>query len=509
MINTATLTKFSGPPGTGKSTTLLNVVASLLEAQVDPEHIVYTTFTRAGAYEARDRACDRFKLSANRLPYFRTLHSLCFGLLPQADVMQAADWCIIARTLGLFFSVRLNPDEGVPRGHTKGDYLLSLWSLARVTMQEPRAVWAQRETAISGGAEYLEAEFLQFIETVDNYKKEFGKIDYTDMLYNWLHHGQDIHCDYVIIDEAQDLSALQWAVVNKLCAHAKQVWVAGDDDQCIHEWNGAAPKHFIDLAAQTYTVLPQSYRIPAKVHTLAESIITQVKNRLPKVYQPRTDLGRVERVAAMEQVDLSKGSWLLLARNQCYLDEFASLCRRQGILFSGTGFSAIDQKVIDAIRAWRELSLGAITAARAKGMYGYMSQRDRVVRGYKVRLQAERDDRMVTYDELVKDFGLTAAKTMPWMNALDMIPSQEGAYLRAVELKEGLDQPVRIRVSTIHGAKGQEADHVLLRPDMTQKTYESWLAAPEPEHRVFYVAVTRARESLHLLPAQTERAYPI
>ncbi|WP_337892749.1 UvrD-helicase domain-containing protein, partial [Mesomycoplasma ovipneumoniae] len=70
------ITKISGPPGTGKSTTLLNVVDQLLESKVAPDDIVFTTFSRAGAYEARDRASRRFKLPEKSLPHFATLHSL-------------------------------------------------------------------------------------------------------------------------------------------------------------------------------------------------------------------------------------------------------------------------------------------------------------------------------------------------------------------------------------------------------------------------------------------------
>src|SRR5690606_18793058 len=138
------------------------------------------------------------------------------------------------------------------------------------------------------------------------------------------------------------------------CRHAKRVWVAGDDDQCIHEWNGAAPQQFIELEADSYTVLPQSYRIPAQVHQLAERIITQVRSRLPKEYKPREAEGAVRRVANMDMVDLSRGTWLLLARNLCFLNDFTTLCHRRGLLFTGNGFTGVDTKVLSAIKTWRE-----------------------------------------------------------------------------------------------------------------------------------------------------------
>ena len=78
-----------GPPGTGKTTTLLNEVDKYLK-QTDPDKIGYFSFTQKAAYEARDRAMSKFNLSEDDLPYFRTLHSLAFRRLgiKKDEVMQ-------------------------------------------------------------------------------------------------------------------------------------------------------------------------------------------------------------------------------------------------------------------------------------------------------------------------------------------------------------------------------------------------------------------------------------
>ena len=67
-----------GPPGTGKTTTLLNVVDEAIASGIAPERIAYLAFTRKAAHEAQDRAIARFNIDSDRLPYFRTLHSLAF-----------------------------------------------------------------------------------------------------------------------------------------------------------------------------------------------------------------------------------------------------------------------------------------------------------------------------------------------------------------------------------------------------------------------------------------------
>ena len=70
-----------GPPGTGKTTTLLNLVEEFLRAGTDIKNIGYFSFTRKAAHEAANRAEDKFKIDKDDIPYFRTLHSLAFNVL--------------------------------------------------------------------------------------------------------------------------------------------------------------------------------------------------------------------------------------------------------------------------------------------------------------------------------------------------------------------------------------------------------------------------------------------
>jgi len=74
--------------------------------------------------------------------------------------------------------------------------------------------------------------------------------------------------------------------------------------------------------------------------------------------------------------------------------------------------------------------------------------------------------------------------------------------------KEKISQTPRITMSTIHGAKGGEADNVLLLPDITKSSVDQNDREPDELHRLFYVAVTRAKQELHILePRNYERAY--
>ena len=90
-----------GPPGTGKTTTLLNKVDDYLK-ETDPDKVGYFAFTQKAAYEARDRAIKKFNLTEDDLPYFRTLHSLAFRKLgvKKEDVMQRRHYVDLGKKLG-------------------------------------------------------------------------------------------------------------------------------------------------------------------------------------------------------------------------------------------------------------------------------------------------------------------------------------------------------------------------------------------------------------------------
>ena len=61
----------------------------------------------------------------------------------------------------------------------------------------------------------------------------------------------------------------------------------------------------------------------------------------------------------------------------------------------------------------------------------------------------------------------------------------------------------RVRISTIHGAKGAEADNVLLTTDMSKRCWDSMIENPDPELRVWYVGITRTRNEINLLRPRT------
>ena len=81
-------------------------------------------------------------------------------------------------------------------------------------------------------------------------QKQKGLIDYIDMLEKFLDKGESPKFEVIFVDEAQDLSLIQWDIVKKLEKSSKQSIIAGDDDQAIYKWNGADAENFINLGGR-------------------------------------------------------------------------------------------------------------------------------------------------------------------------------------------------------------------------------------------------------------------
>jgi DNA helicase-2/ATP-dependent DNA helicase PcrA len=75
---------------------------------------------------------------------------------------------------------------------------------------------------------------------------------------------------------------------------------------------------------------------------------------------------------------------------------------------------------------------------------------------------------------------------------------------------EKLNEAPRITLSTIHGAKGGEAENVVLLTDLSLNTMKSYEDNPDDENRLFYVGATRTKEHLHIIePKQKYKGFTI
>lgn len=497
-----------GPPGTGKTTTLLEMVEYELESGVAPDRIGYVSFTRKAAEEARDRAMKKFGLTAKQLPWFRTIHSLCFASLglSSSEVLEGKKLVEFGDWIGVAVSASVSMEEGATFGFQIGDRCLFMDNLARVRGIPLR----QQYEEDTDGLDWL------LVEKVSNglieYKKAKGLVDFTDMLNMFAESSWTARLARLFVDEGQDLSNLQWRVVGRLAEGAERVVIAGDDDQAIYRWAGAAVEHFVGLPGRE-RVLERSWRVPSSIQAVAARVLTDIKTRRQKEWLPRSGVGSVVRASSLDEIDFGDGvDTLVLARNVCFLrDDAMPLLKAEGVLYEHRGATSVRQSLVEAILDWERLRKGESIAVReAERVYAQMKSREGVAQGHKkLPHWFDRDD-MVSLAELKQHGGLLTDAI--WHDAMTgIIPADRAYMVKALRRGAKMTRHPTVRLSTIHGSKGGEAERVVLLRDVAWRTHREADQNREDEARVWYVAATRAREQLTIVAPQVrlERAFDI
>jgi DNA helicase II / ATP-dependent DNA helicase PcrA len=499
-----------GPPGTGKTTTLLNMVDDALESGINPVDIAFLAFTRKAANEAKERAAKRFNLDPDEdLRHFRTLHSLALskvGIRPE-EVMQPSNYRELGGVIGhRFQNVDGKDNDGDIFSGKINDPVLSLINLARLKKTKLRDEYNNSNL-------YADWNLVKYVdESVTVYKEKFGLYDFTDMLSQFIANADQCcpRFKLTFLDEAQDLSPLQWDIAHILDKKSERMYCAGDDDQAIYRWAGADVEQFINLPGGA-EILAQSYRVPSSVHRIAERIANRINKRYRKEYNPRKERGSVAQISGLAELDMSHGSWLIMGQAGYMLWPLSQELRGMGVLFNDRGRRSISDKISTAVNAWERLRKGtAISGEEARCVYSHMSTKTRIERGFK-KLPGVEDSDQLTMQDLIDKHGLLADPESIWHEAMDLIPDNERAYIVAMLRRgEKFNAEPRVTVSTIHGSKGGEADNVVLLTDLSPAAEAAASIDADDLHRVFYVGVTRTRENLYLVePEDLNRSYLI
>jgi len=486
--------KLYGAPGCGKTHTMLEYFEEELKI-VKPEKIGFLTFTRTARLEALSRASK----TEDELPYVKTIHATCYKALhmEQSQLVMRKDLIEFGRTIGVqltgmtpdLFSV----DPGEWKTPTAADRLLQLNHLGRHRGLKLRD--AMKDAPLEFNMKYAK----WFTTAYRSWKTATCKRDYTDLLTDYLEMGDVPDLDVMFIDEAQDLSWLQWQVARKLWSNCQRVYLCGDDDQCIFKWDGASASLFNLEPADEVRVLPQSYRLPRVVHELGQKVIRRVKVRQPKEFKPRDAEGEYKPVGYLDSRYLNADSTLILYRNfhrgtalSLQLEEF-------GVPFAGANSTLAVQEVRDTISGIDKAAHNEIISlAEARAMVVHVN-----MKYLKPNVKERVDARVGTVD--ARELFTEHAFTDQWYRVFPKLPRLP--YLTRAVTKYGFGALLNptIKLLSIHQSKGREAHTVILDTEMARRTYEAYLQEPDDEHRCWYVAVTRAKERLlTLLPTESQ-----
>lgn len=540
-----------GPPGTGKTSWLSRQVERGAEVY-GPHRILVASFTRAAVAE----------LNRRQLPIpehmVGTLHAICYRGLGNPEICETRkhfqafseenpQWSLTEGT-------RDSLDDGNSSGEStsRGDTYLREYARLR-NMLRPRELWSP--------------SLIEFARRWEGYKSETGTMDFTDLIETALNDLENPPGlpDVGFIDEAQDLKPLEFALVRKWGEKFDRFVVVGDDNQCIYSWSGADPANLLTpLPPENIKILKYSYRVPKAVHTLAENIICKIPEpyRQAKEYHPRCDLsneceekhcpcdryiaqgGEVRRIgvsfknpesliAVAENFTKKNQSVLFLASCSYMLTPLLSALRTAGLPFANpyrrkrrdwnpllkvrdqisagervraflTAFEQWDTSLWTPtnLRLWLELTKGVLH------------------RGGKEKLLNLSGDNLIPVKDLLEIMPLTEVvqaqkEGLTWLQTkLNKQWEHSASYaIRVAEREpENLRGEPLILIGTVHSVKGGEADHVILSPDISPQATRQLMAGNTGRHellRLFYVAVTRARESLTLAAPSGRMAMPL
>lgn len=476
-----------GPPGTGKSTEIIARVNNYItQMNYKMSDIGLCSYTKAAGQVLADRCGIKSR-------WIGTIHSLAFKLAGclYEQTINYSKLKEFEKLSGIEFTGG-NPDEAAQE-LSNGDYYLALYGLHKAKMAED-----YMETYDNSNRPGSRDEFKFFVEAYNHWKNVTGYIDFNDMLTLALQAGNpDVRV--LFIDEAQDLSPLQWTLIDKWSHTIPIIHVAGDDDQAIYEWAGADPQGMFKFEKKhnaERVILNQSYRVPELVHEKANYIIRNITNRVDKPYRHREEKGQIEYYSGIETVhDISENEDVLILYRNHSLRETV-----EDYLMSKFYPYVTDNGRPGLCQGWY---WGIIKL--------YM--RIQTIGADKYELKPNENKLLMQglHEHLRSQLGTESAPSIfeiPWYEALN-INADVRYYFECLQEKyPDFDITPSIHLSTIHGAKGREADRVILLNGMgtmsAQKFYDGDIAG---EARVFYVGVTRAKQRLDIVQADNSIAW--
>jgi DNA helicase II / ATP-dependent DNA helicase PcrA len=567
------VTRLFGGPGSGKTTALLDRVEEILESdEVAVNDVLVVSYTRAAAAEIRDRLAERLGISPRSLQgNVCTMHAKAYELLDlsRGDVVgekQKKEFC---EDYGLEFEDEYSgAGRRTARSTTLGNKIIATSQWLQRTNREVSDwydvpfQWNDEEVRLPpeidenslSGNKYTPTwpsdddriDIPEAIRAWRAFKGEKGLIGFADMLERVEQRSLVPNVEYLVIDEFQDITTLQYAVYEEWKPHMKGVLIAGDDDQVVYAWQGADPNLLLDAEVDEDNVLPNSYRLPSRILDVVNREVRHIEKRQEKDLNPRKEGGKVEAVESPSMLDLVRNvratvaetpdetvMVLFRARYQMFqfLDEFIS----EGMPF----------RVLTDQRMWTDRLQQFISAVEkidaGEEITGLEARRLADMLADSAFSTNDRDDLFSEIDERKEAAGVdnaaeisidpaTIREYAPFVpdpvSAADMSRKITSFQRKSVKAYfatgtyEGAD-PERVRIGTIHSAKGREADHVFVATDLTEKVVEQMAAtieqeqvpikgeftrttSPVPmltdnERRVFYVGMSRARERLVLL----------
>lgn len=270
-------------PGSGKTATLTARVARLIkQGQDEAFRILCLTFTRKAAAEMRERLLNLVPEAKERV-LLTTFHSFAtdilrqhgshFGLSPDFEILEEAERVAIVKSVMEEKTGEFTKFVSAEKALTAIDFLFR-----NVTPDDKVPTLLKDAEA----GQQLQLLFTRYKELL----KQQNCLDYGGILYfceELLRERPRVSKQlrtvyrYICVDEFQDTNVAQFRMLRAIAPDKDaNVFIVGDDDQVIYQWNGASPKRVQELEKHyelTTIQLPENYRCPPEVVALANALI--------------------------------------------------------------------------------------------------------------------------------------------------------------------------------------------------------------------------------------------
>lgn len=293
--------------GSGKTRALAHRFAYLVnEVGILPANILSVTFTNKAANEMRQRI--HLLTGDNDTGYVCTFHSFCVSVLQEdSHAVQYPKNFLVLDNSDIDAMLKIIYEErGLTLRHMTFSNARDMIEI-RKTVENPDYYEDMIAMPLDGlRAKYLAADAprdIIFYGYLYQQKKCFG-LDYNDLIKYTLYifeNDAEIRekwqkrLEYIMVDEFQDIDALQYRLMEALCAHHKNLFIVGDPDQTIYTWRGANVRYLLDFDKNfpgTETILMmRNYRSTPEILTAANSLIAKNRSRIEKELIPTLPAG--------------------------------------------------------------------------------------------------------------------------------------------------------------------------------------------------------------------------
>ena len=283
--------------GTGKTKALTHRYAYIVNVLgIDPANILCLTFTNKAAAEMRSRISNMVQ-SGDYNDFVCTLHGFCVKFLRQEiyrlgfpksfTVLDEEDSKAIAKQTMDEMGIKRTEKtvkqflEGIGADKALNGYIQTYMLPGCQISDEMR-----RTSRLCG---YVSRQMKHYALDFDDLMNVTKYI--LDHFPDACEHWQSM-LNYIMVDEAQDCNLDDWDLVERLSAKHRNLFVVGDPDQAIYQWRGARPDLFVQFAADKTIILDENYRSTPRILDIANCVIANNQNRIPKDLFTRKAEGR-------------------------------------------------------------------------------------------------------------------------------------------------------------------------------------------------------------------------